>query len=83
MSDTLDRATTMTTEIHMLEQTEDGLEEDQQGDDNIADDLMIHVELVDLLAQENTGGQSCNHQDDADALQWGVDEENALREWQV
>lgn len=74
-------AALVSTEIDVLEEAEQWLKQDKEGNDNIADDHVVGIQLIDSVAENNTSGQPNDHQDDTNDLQRSMDEKYTLGEW--
>lgn len=70
-------------EVQMLENTHHRLYQDENEDNNVADDLMVGVELINLLSKDDSECQTNDEKDNAQYLQRCVNEADLVRSGQV
>lgn len=62
----------------MLVDSESWLEKDQEGNNEVSNDLMVFVEFVNSLAEDDTQSEADDEEDQAEELERCMDEANSL-----
>lgn len=83
MEDAQCTPSTVSAVIEMLVNAERGLEDNQTCNDNVADNLVVAIELVHFLRKYHTSREADNEQNDAHNLKGCMYEADSLRPWQI